>query len=328
MTTSARSRATQLGAIGFAAVALGCAALAAYLLARMMDAKGYSKDKVRPVVVAKRALPAAQPFAEEDLTIVQWPESSVPPGAVSDPKALFAGNKTPVPTSAILQGEPVLPARLAGARQGTALAALVRDGYRAVAVKADDSVGRSGLVYPGAFVDVLATVKDPNGRGPSTRIAVSDVRVLAVELETDVATRRPKPIDANGTMGEVSQKNVYQGTVVTLEVTPEDAEVVSLVAREGKVDLALRNGADRAKVETKGAIPLMFSAFAPAPEDGEAPAVLSLLKTAAEQNAELKKAEKGSQAGGAASRRKEGKGRISLDAVRERGDRIETYNAR
>jgi pilus assembly protein CpaB len=323
MSTSARSRATQLGAIGFAAVALGCAALAAYLLARMMDAKGYSKDKVHPVVVAKRSLPAAQPFMEEDLTIVQWPESSVPPGAVSDPKALFVGNKSPVPTGAILQGEPVLPARLAGARQGTALAALVRDGYRAVAVKADDSVGRSGLVYPGASVDVLATVKDPNGRGPSTRIAVADVRVLAVELETDVATRRPRTTE-NGGMGEVSQKNIYQGTVVTLEVSPADAEVVSLVAREGKVDLALRNGADRAKVDTKGAIPLMFSAFAPVPEEGDAPSAQSLLKTAAEQNAELKKAEKGAGGG----KRKEGKGRISLDAVRERGDRIETYNAR
>ena len=323
MSTSARSRATQLGAVGFAAVALGCAGLAAYLLARMMDAKGYNKDKVRPVVVAKRALPAAQPFGEDDLQVVQWPESSVPPGAIAEPKALFAATKTPVPTSAILPGEPVLPARLAGPRQGTALAALVREGYRAVAVKTDDAVGRSGLVYPGAYVDVLATVRDPNGRGPSTRIAVSDVRVLAVEAETDVATRRPRPPEA-GNAAEQAQKNSYNGTVVTLEVVPADAEVVSLAAREGKVDLALRNGADRAVVETKGAIPLMFSAFSPILDGGEPPAALSLLQTAAQQQADLKKAEKGQN-----GKRREGKGgRISLEAVREHAERIETYNAR
>jgi len=307
--------------VGFAAVALGCAGLAAYLLARMMDAKGYNKDKVRPVVVAKRALPAAQPFGEDDLQVVQWPESSVPPGAVSEPKALFAATKTPVPTSAILPGEPVLPARLAGARQGTALAALVREGYRAVAVKTDDSVGRSGLVYPGAFVDVMATVRDPNGRGPSTRIAVYDVRVLAVESEPDVATRRPRTTE-NGNAVDQAQKSSGNGTVVTLEVVPADAEVVSLAAREGKVDLALRNGADRAKVETKGAIPLMFSAFSPIVDGDEPPVALSLLQTAAQQQADLKKAEKG-------GKRREGKGnRISLDAVREHADKIETYHAR
>src|SRR5262249_42903373 len=150
--------------------------------------------------------------------------------------ALFATNKAPVPTSAILQGEPVVPAKIASATQGTALATLVRDGYRAVAVKVDDAVGRSGLVYPGAFVDVMATVRDPNGRGPSTRIAVSDVRVLAVEAETDVSTRRPRKQEEGTGVVEGAQKNIYQGTVVTLEVVPSDAEIVSLAEREGKVD--------------------------------------------------------------------------------------------
>src|SRR6185436_7579255 len=82
-------------------------------------------------------------------------------------------------------------------------------------------------------------------------------------------------------LGEAATKSSQSGTVVTLEVTPEDAEILSLAAREGRVDLALRNGSDRKPVETKGAIPLMFSAFAPdvaiegAPMDGSTPAVPS-----------------------------------------------------
>lgn len=260
MSNSSRTRATQVGALAFIAVALMCAAFAAFLVNRMISAKGYTGDRVRPVVVARHALQAAQPITPEDVQIVMWPEKSVPPGVVADVKTLFADAKLLIPTTAILQGEPIVPSRLASSAQGTGLAALVREGYRGVAVMVDDAVGRSHLVYPGAYVDVLATVRDAQGRGPSTRIAVSDVKVLAVENETDVATRRS--VREQG-LGEAANKPSQSGTVVTLEVTPEDAEILSLAAREGRVDLALRNGSDRKPVETKGAIPLMFSAFAP-----------------------------------------------------------------
>jgi pilus assembly protein CpaB len=261
MSNTSRTRATQVGALAFIAVALTCAALAAFLVNRMISAKGYTGDRVRPVVVARHALPAARPITPDDVQVVMWPEKSVSPGVVSDVKTLFADNKLLVPTTAILQGEPIVPSRLASSGQGTGLAALVRDGYRAVAVKVDESVGRARLVYPGAYVDVLATLRDPQGRGPSTRIAVADVKVLGVESETDVATRSPRQTE--GGVGEASNRSSQTGTVVTLEVTPEDAEILSLAAREGRVDLALRNGSDRKPVETRGAIPLMFSAFAP-----------------------------------------------------------------
>ncbi len=258
MSTTPRTRAIQMGAVAFFAVGLVCAALIAFLVKSMISARGYTGDRVRPVVVAKHALPAAVAITPDDVDVMSWPEKHVPEGVVADPKQLFAAGKPLIPTTAILVGEPIVPARLASQQQGTGLAALVRDGYRAVAVKVDDSVGRAGLVYPGAIVDVLATMRDQD-HGPSTRIAVSGARVLAVEAETDVATRRPRRAeDAN----DMSKSSFY-GTVVTLEVTPDDAEIVSLAAREGKVDLALRNGTDKKPVETKGAIPLYFSAFAP-----------------------------------------------------------------
>lgn len=261
--SSNRPRAAQFGALGFAAVALGCAGFAAYLVGKLLHDGGYSGEKVRPVVVAKRALPAAEPLAPDALEVVQWPESAVPEGAVGDVAALFpAGQPAPVPTTGILAGEPIVPSRLAAPGQGTGLAALLRPGYRAVAVKVDDAVGRAGLVYPGAHVDILATIRDPEGRGPSTRIAVENARVLAVELETDVATRRPRKQDEGGGM---SSGQVVDGTVVTLEVAPADAEIVSLARREGQVDLALRNGSDDEPGGTRGATPVAFSAFAPAP---------------------------------------------------------------
>src|SRR5262249_6771979 len=191
MSTTPRTRATQMGAIAFFAVGLLCAGFAAYLVKNMISARGYTGDRVRPVVVAKHALPAAQPITPDDVDIMNWPEKHVPEGVVSDPKLLFAGGKPLIPTTGILEGEPIVPSRLANQQQGTYLAALVRDGYRAVAVKVDDSVARSGLVYPGAHVDVVATVNVEN-HGWISRVGVQNVRVLAVESDTDVATRRPR----------------------------------------------------------------------------------------------------------------------------------------
>src|SRR5215470_4161212 len=207
MTTTPRTRATQLGAVGFAAVALGCAAFAAFLVSRLVSARGYTGDRVRSVVVARHPLPAAQPIKPEDVDVMSWPEKHVPAGVVADPKELFAPGKPLVPTTAILEGEAIVPSRLADPQKGTALAALVRDGFRAVAVKVDDSVGRAGLVYPGALVDVIGTFRNADRLAVST-IAVSGVRVLAVEDEADVATRRPR---REGEANELS-KNGFYGT--------------------------------------------------------------------------------------------------------------------
>lgn len=316
MSTSPRTRATQLGAIGFAAVALGCAAFAAFLVSRLISARGYTGDRVRPVVVAKRPLPAAQPIQPDDIDVMSWPEKHVPAGALSDAKELFAAGKPLIPTTAILEGEAIVPSRLADPRKGTALAALVRDGYRAVVVKVDDSVGRAGLVYPGALVDVVGTFRNQDHLAVST-IAVSGVRVLAVEDETDVATRRPR---REGEPNDLS-KNTFYGTVVTLEVAPDEAEIVSLIAREGKVDLALRNGSDDKPVAVRDLVPLPSQM--PDDQQGQRPGAgppTNGLPPASSRNA---------------SASRQGQGRHlelrAVDSARERNadkSEIETYHAR
>lgn len=258
MPAESRMSGTKIGAIGFLAIALAAGAFALFVLRNLLQEKGYGGERVKPVVVAKRALPAAEPITEDALQVMNWPESAVPPGSFSETKALFASGKPPIPSTGILPGEPVVASRLATSSQGTGLAALVRPNYRAVAVKTNDAVGRSGLVYPGAYVDVLSTMRDSMGRGSSTRIAVEDARVLAVEHDTDVATRRPPRADSEGSM---SSSDPMNDTVVTIELTPEQAEIVSLAFREGNVDLALRNAGDHAPGGTKGVTPDILSAF-------------------------------------------------------------------
>ena len=309
---------SQYGFLIFLALALVCAAFAAFIASNMMRARGYTGERVRPVVVAKIALAAAQPLTKDSLEVVNWPESSVPPGAAANVAELIKDEKfPPVLTTGILPGAPVLPARLSSPSQGVGLAAVVEVGKRGVSVKVDDTVARSGLVYPGARVDVLATIRDPGGLGPSTRIAVSNVKVLAVESQTDVATRKPQKEEGGGAMSGGSSSR--SDTIVTLEVTPEDAEIVSLVVREGKIDLALRNGNDHSPTATLGATPSHFSAYATPP-------------TSSSANAEITTAGRLPRP---APTRGGAKGRIVLRSASGEGtkppetnSRIETYNAR
>ncbi|MSP16450.1 MAG: Flp pilus assembly protein CpaB [Myxococcales bacterium] len=254
---SSKPQAARIGAFGFAAVALGCAAIAAFLVGRLLDSGGYNKEPVKPVVIATQLLEPGRPIAKESLTVVKWPTSAIPEGAVASIEELYVGDEAPVPATAILKAEAVLRGRLATSAAGTGMGVLLQTGLRAVAVRVDEAVWRSRLVYPGARVDVVATVRDPHGRGSSSRIAVQNARVLALESETDVAMRRPRKEGE----AQTAPPNGASGSVVTLEVSPGDVEVIALAMREGSIDLALRNGSDATLVTTAGATPYGISAF-------------------------------------------------------------------
>jgi pilus assembly protein CpaB len=131
------------------------------------------------------------------------------------------------------------------------LAALVTPESRAVVVKVDRELAAARLLYPGARVDVLVTLRDPfGGAGSLTRTVLENVKVLAVGSFADaIAARRGQtPTDKSMfTGGSVNPQDV-----VTLEVSPSDAERVSLAAREGKIDVTLRNATDANEVNTEG----------------------------------------------------------------------------
>ncbi len=257
MSSSTKSSAARFGALGFMAVALGCAAFAAYLVGHTMSSN-YTGTRVVPVVVAAHELHAGTTLGTEDLVVRQWPEDAAPAQSFASVDALLAKHGGATVTVGILAGEPVVGSRLSSSATGTGIAALVRPNMRAFALKVEDSVGFTGLVYPGAFVDVVATVRDPFGRGPSSRIAVQNARVLSLGMDADVATRKVRDKEAD----KLSGKPQDGGTFVTLEVTPEESEILAVAKAEGRIDLVLRNATDDADVDTSGATPDSFSAFA------------------------------------------------------------------
>jgi pilus assembly protein CpaB len=110
---------------------------------------------------------------------------------------------------------------------------------RALSVKVNEVIGVAGFVIPGTRVDVLVTVKRPDGTSQS-RVVLSNVQVLTAGTRYDQerATKEGKPIPTS---------------VVTLLLTPEDAEKMTLSSEEGRVMLALRNPLDTAPTKTDGA---------------------------------------------------------------------------
>jgi pilus assembly protein CpaB len=107
---------------------------------------------------------------------------------------------------------------------------------RAVSVKVDPVIGVAGFVRPGARVDVLATLRriDLNAKLPYSKVILQDVEVLAIDQKMETAS--------DGEAELVS--------VVTLQVTPKQAEHLIYSAHEGRLQLALRNPGDREIVKT------------------------------------------------------------------------------
>jgi len=112
------------------------------------------------------------------------------------------------------------------------LAAVLAPGMRAVSVAIDDVTGNAGLILPGDRVDLLLTQKlDDQGLRSHKRVAseivLSDLRVIAVgsQLQVNAADKVPS----------------RPARTVTLEVTPQDAEKVSVATRLGQLSLALRS---------------------------------------------------------------------------------------
>src|SRR5688572_28292367 len=124
----------KFGAAGFGILALSCAAFAAFLVSRMIQARGLEQEKQLPVVVTTRAISAGEPLQRDALRVAIYNESNVPAGAVREIEPLFKNGKAPIAATGITAGEPLIATRLADAAMGTAMATRVQTGHRAVAV--------------------------------------------------------------------------------------------------------------------------------------------------------------------------------------------------
>ena len=245
-----------LTVLGFAfVVALGATLLFYGLISSRLGGGGPAVA-TKEIVVAARDLQRGVLLKDADLNTVPWAAQSLPKGAFTDRKEVVGRGVV----SEMTQGEPVLDARLAPKESGAGLAPSIPIGKRAVSLRVNDVVAVAGYVIPGSRVDVLITGNVPgqNQQGPELRTVLQNVEVLAAGANI---TR-----DAEGKPISVP--------VITLLVTPEDAETLSLASNETRIQLVLRNPLDGDKKEPPGTVlTRLFRGGAPpsAPKPAGAP---------------------------------------------------------
>ncbi len=194
----------------------------------------------RPVMVAAADLQVGAELRADDLKSVEWPARSSPAGAFGRPADLV-GRSRIVPT---VQNEPILDAKLAPKEAGVGLPPAIPQGMRAMSVRVNEVIGVAGYVLPGTHVDVLATASPTDQRpDTTTKLVLPNVQVLTAGTKMEQAGDKGKP---------------QQVTVVTLLVTPEQAERLTLASTEGKIQLALRNPLDMTAPTTPGVRPAVL----------------------------------------------------------------------
>jgi len=190
-------------------------------------------SQTRPVVVAARDLTAGTILQPLDVKVVAWPADLAPAAYPSDESAVI-GRAVVAHVSA---DEPFLETKLAQRGQGGGLPVVIPDGMRAVSVKVDEVIGVAGFVLPGTRVDVLATFDVGSDREDAV------TRVILQNVEAIAAGQTTQP-DAQGKPQTVP--------VITLLVSPEEAEDLTLAATQGQIQLALRGTLDRESIRTDG----------------------------------------------------------------------------
>jgi pilus assembly protein CpaB len=219
-------------------LALSSGGLAAVLALRYLREQATplmaSEPKKVPIVLAARSLPIGSVVTEQDVKTVPWPGNAVPSGYIgSIADALGRGVITPV-----AENEPLLAAKVSTKDAGGGLPIIIRDGMRAMSVRVDEVIGVAGFVLPGTHVDVMLSLEKGEGRAQAiTRTILQNVQVLAAGQQVQR--------DKEGKPQTVS--------VVTLLVTLEDAELLVLAGKEGRLQLALRNTLDTLSIATAGA---------------------------------------------------------------------------
>ena len=212
-------------------------ALAAVVVAAQWIA-GQSASNSNRVAVAMLDISMGARLTPELVHMVDWPASSVPPGAMTDAKSLEGR----ITRSNIQRGEPITEGKLAPAGTAGGLSSVVAEGKRAMTVRVNDVVGVAGFALPGNYVDILVNTSSDNRGDNLTReqaiskIVLERILVLAIAQESNRDDTKPKVVNA-----------------VTLELTPEQVEKLDLARSVGTLSLVLRNQIDPNSANTGGA---------------------------------------------------------------------------
>lgn len=135
--------------------------------------------------------------------------------------------------SSVVTGQPITDDSVVKVGERGFLAAVLTPGMRAVSFPITASSGIAGLVFPGDRVDLILAHKFKTAGSGKARVRLAsetlltNVRILAIDQRTD---------------DQKDQKRKSKvGKTVTVEVSPKQAEIISVALNLGKLSLSLRS---------------------------------------------------------------------------------------
>ena len=197
-------------------------------------------EVVRPVTA--KVLVAAQQIAVGETLVpgsvewVEWPETAIRAdyitfAALPDAETQLA---TSMARGEFFAGEPIRQDKLAEAGTGL-LSAMLTEGTRGVSVAVAAESASGGFIVPNDRVDVVLTRGTAAGQLSETVLA--NVRVLAINAWLGGTRREAATSDEDGKTRPDMFSDV---AIATLELRPEQAEVVINATSVGKLALVLR----------------------------------------------------------------------------------------
>jgi pilus assembly protein CpaB len=183
-------------------------------------------EKQVRVVVATHDMPLGTLLRQSDVKLINYPERYVPKGMVLEPMDAV-GHVLLVPVN---NNEPVLLSKVSAPTNVEGMASTIEPGFRAVAVQINDATGVAGMVQPNARVDVLFTRPGTMAEAITSTI-LQNVKVLATGHQATAAQA-------------AAEARTARTPVVTLLLTPADAQKLELAKNQGKISLSLRNPLD------------------------------------------------------------------------------------
>lgn len=214
--------------IGFIALVMG-AFVSSLVYRNLQSGRAANNGPGEDVLVAADDLQVGTKIDDKDIKFVHFPSANLPAG-VFHRKDKVLGRGVVIP---IARGEFILTNKLAGENAGYGLPALIPTGMRAVSVRVNDTTSVAGFVQPGTRVDVLLT---GNPEGSSEQQTTTILENVAV-----VATGQKMERNAAG--------EAHITPVITLLVSPDDAQKLTLASNQGHIQLVLRNPLDTKEEE-------------------------------------------------------------------------------
>jgi pilus assembly protein CpaB len=215
-------------------LALLAGVIGVFAIHQAVSTKGTSgSETTSPVVVADADISSGTALKPNLVRIVNWPNNIIPPQVAT--KVAQVENR--VVTVPLVKGEAILMAKLAPEGSAAGLGGIIREDMHAFAVKVDDVSGVAGFVHPGARVDIFMVLPSIQNTGEHlSKLILQDIKVLtAGQIWEQTGTSKPTLVNT-----------------VTLEVTPQQAEILNLASTQGRIRLAMRSSANKKLTPTTG----------------------------------------------------------------------------